>query len=151
HQKWSWFLLFRAIDIVLRPLVRVFPATLRRRAIEAARVFVTERLNGKDGLGAIFPAMANSVLMFDILGDTANAAIARESIEGLLVIKDDEAYCQPCVSPVWDTALACQSLLEVGSDEALRSVCRGLDWLVPLQVLDIAGDWCTRRPNVRPG
>jgi squalene-hopene/tetraprenyl-beta-curcumene cyclase len=151
HQKRSWFLLFRGIDIVLRPLVRIFPNRLRRRAIDRARAFVTERLNGKDGLGAIFPAMANSVLMFDVLGDAANAAVARESIEGLLVIKDDEAYCQPCVSPVWDTALACQALLEVGTDETLNSACRGLDWLLPCQVLDIAGDWSVRRPDVRPG
>jgi squalene-hopene/tetraprenyl-beta-curcumene cyclase len=29
---------------------------------------VTERLNGEDGLGAIYPAMANSVMMYDVLG-----------------------------------------------------------------------------------
>jgi hypothetical protein len=31
-------------------------------------VFTVERLNGEDGLGAIFPAMVNSVMMFDVLG-----------------------------------------------------------------------------------
>ena len=34
----------------------------------AASPSSTERLNGEDGLGAIFPAMANSVMMFDALG-----------------------------------------------------------------------------------
>ena len=71
--------------------------------------WTTERLNGEDGLGAIYPAMANSVMMFDVLGLCAasirDRAIARRSVEKLLVVKDDEAYCQPCVSPVWDTAL----------------------------------------------
>ena len=151
HQRWFWFLLFRGIDIILRPLVRTVPGRLRRRAIDRAREFVTERLNGKDGLGAIFPAMANSVMMFDVLGDETHAAVARESIESLLAVHDGEAYCQPCVSPVWDTALTCQSLLDVGSDDALAMTRRGLDWLLPHQVLDTVGDWSAQRPNVRPG
>ena len=79
HQRWIWFALFRGIDAVLRPAVRIFPSRLRQRAIARAVAFVTERLNGHDGLGAIFPAMANSVMMFDVLGDEANAEIARES------------------------------------------------------------------------
>jgi len=151
HQSWLWFSLFRAIDIVLRPSVRLFPRRLRQRAIDQAVTFVTERLNGKDGLGAIFPAMANAVLMFDTLGQPALASIARESIEHLLAVGNEEAYCQPCVSPVWDTALAAHTLLEIGSEEAVASAMRGLDWLVPRQVLDVSGDWSARRPDVRPG
>ena len=151
HQRWIWFVLFRGIDAVLRPAVRIFPSRLRQRAIARAVAFVTERLNGLDGLGAIFPAMANSVMMFDVLGDQENAAIARESIERLLVLGKDEAFCQPCVSPVWDTALTCHALLEIGSEEAQAAACKGLDWLLPRQVLDTAGDWAMRRPDVRPG
>jgi hypothetical protein len=88
-------------------------------------------LNGVDGLGAIYPAMANSVMMFDVLGYARITRIApsRESVERLLVIKDDEAYCQPCVSPVWDTALAAHAMLEVGSERALRRpIARSTGW-----------------------
>ena len=102
HQRWSWFLFFRGVDAMLRAAAPLFPRGARRRAIDRAVAFVTERLNGEDGLGAIFPAMANSVMMFDVLGypeDHPDRAIARKSIEKLLLIKDDEAYCQPCVSP----------------------------------------------------
>jgi squalene-hopene/tetraprenyl-beta-curcumene cyclase len=154
HQKWSWFLFFRAVDAVLRAAAPFFPRGFRRRAIERAVAFVTERLNGEDGLGAIFPAMANSVMMFDVLGypaDHPDRAIARKSIDKLLVVKDDEAYCQPCVSPVWDTALACHALLDVGGPQANADAVRGLEWLRPLQVLDVKGDWATQRPEVRPG
>ena len=151
HQRWIWFVLFRGIDAILRPAVKLFPKSLRQRAIDRAVGFVTEHLNGEDGLGAIFPAMANATMMFDVLGDKANAAIARGSIEKLLVVGDHEAYCQPCVSPVWDTALTCHALLEAGSEEARGAALRGLDWLLPLQVLDVIGDWSARRPNVRPG
>ena len=52
---------------------------------------------------------------------------------------------------MWDTALTCHALLEIGSEEAQAAACEGLDWLLPRQVLDIAGDWATRRPDVRPG
>ena len=151
HQHWSWFLLFRGIDVILRPAVKLFPKSLRQRAINRAVDFATERLNGEDGLGAIFPAMANATLMYDVLGDKANAAIARASIDKLLVIHEHEAYCQPCVSPIWDTALTCHALLEMGGNDAQASALRGLDWLVPNQVLDVVGDWATRRPHVRPG
>ena len=150
HQKWIWFGLFRAIDIVLRPGVKLIPRSVRQHAIDRAVEFVNERLNGEDGLGAIFPAMANATLMFDVLGDPEKAAIARGSLEKLLVVGDIEAYCQPCVSPVWDTALAAHAMLEAGGD-AERSATRGLDWLLQRQVLDVVGDWATRRPDVRPG
>src|SRR3954469_5608191 len=108
HQKWSWFLFFRGVDIVLRAIEPVMPKHLRKRAIDKAVAFVTERLNGVDGLGAIYPAMENSLKMYAVLGypaDHPHRAIARASLDKLLVVKDDEAYCQPCVSPVWDTAL----------------------------------------------
>jgi squalene-hopene/tetraprenyl-beta-curcumene cyclase len=154
HQTWPWSGIFGAIDRILRALEPYFPRATRKLAVEKARRFVTERLNGEDGLGAIFPAMANSVLMFDALGypaDHPDLIIARSSLEKLLVVKDDEAYCQPCLSPVWDTALATHALLEVGGVGAEACAQRSLEWLKPLQILDTVGDWAATRPNVRPG
>ncbi|HVX98604.1 MAG TPA: squalene--hopene cyclase [Pseudorhodoplanes sp.] len=154
HQKWSWFLFFAAIDAVLRaaePLLARLPS--RKRAIDAAVAFVRERLNGEDGLGAIYPAMANAVMMFDVLGmkDHPDRAIARKSVEKLVTVHEHEAYVQPCLSPVWDTGLMCHALLETGDEEAAQAVDRALKWLEPLQVLDVKGDWAYRRPDVRPG
>jgi squalene-hopene/tetraprenyl-beta-curcumene cyclase len=154
QQNTLWFWFFRGVDVVLRALEPLFASWFRRRAIGRALAWVTERLNGEDGLGAIFPAMANSVMMFDALGyaeSEPRRAIARRSIEKLLVVHEDEAYCQPCVSPVWDTGLACHALLEVGSDRAIAQVGKGLDWLAIEQILDVKGDWTARRPDLRPG
>ena len=154
QQKASWFWFFRVVDNVLRAAEPWFPQTLRQRAIDRAVAWVDERLNGEDGLGAIFPAMANSVMMYDALGvptDDPRRAIARESVDKLLVVHDDETYCQPCVSPIWDTGLACHALLEVGGGRAVAEAKRGLDWLIPRQILDVGGDWIAQRPNVRPG
>jgi squalene-hopene/tetraprenyl-beta-curcumene cyclase len=154
HQTWASTKFFGAIDRVLKLAEPVFPRSTRRRAIDAAVAFVTERLNGEDGLGAIYPAMANTVLMFDALGypaDHPDLMIARKSIERLLVVGKDEAYCQPCLSPVWDTALSVHALFEAGDAASIAQARAGLEWLKPRQVLDVKGDWAARRPDVRPG
>jgi squalene-hopene/tetraprenyl-beta-curcumene cyclase len=154
QQKASWFWFFRVVDDVLRAAEPWFPQKLRTRAIDRAVTWVDERLNGEDGLGAIFPAMANSVMMYDALGVSAEdprRSIARQSIDKLLAVHDAETYCQPCVSPIWDTGLACHALLEVGGEHAAAQAKRGLDWLIPKQILDVRGDWTAQRPNVRPG
>ena len=154
QQRTSWFWLFRGVDAALRAVEPLFPKQLRRRAIARAQAWAGERLNGEDGLGAIFPAMANSVMMFDALGypeDHPQRAIARRSIDKLLAVHEHEAYCQPCVSPVWDTGLVCHALLEVGGDRAVAQARKGLEWLVPRQILDLKGDWIARRSDIRPG
>ena len=152
HQNKYWSAFFTGLDRILKKVQ--WPEGSRNRAIEKCRAWTTERLNGEDGLGAIYPAMANSVMMYDLLGypkDHPDYAIARKSVENLLVIKDDEAYCQPCVSPVWDTALVAHALLEAKTPAADAAVARGLAWLKPLQVLNVKGDWAEERPYVRPG
>jgi squalene-hopene/tetraprenyl-beta-curcumene cyclase len=152
HQNRAWAGFFHGLDVVLKWFAPYWPKGLRRRAIEKCTAFVNERLNGEDGLGAIYPAMANSVMMFDALGyapDHPDRAIARLAVEKLLVVREAEAYCQPCVSPVWDTALAAHAMME--ADGADAAVGRALEWLKPLQVLDVKGDWAEERPNVRPG
>ncbi|MBV9583788.1 MAG: squalene--hopene cyclase [Alphaproteobacteria bacterium] len=145
---------FTVLDRLVRLAEPMFPAEPRRRAIEKAVAFVTERLNGEDGLGGIFPAMANSLMMFDCLGypadhpDRVSAAVA---LRKLLVLDGEQGYCQPCLSPVWDTALAAHALMEVGEARLTPAVRQALDWLAEKQILDVAGDWATTRPGLRPG
>ena len=150
--KRVWQVAFGALDVVLKAGDRLWPKRLRARAVRRCVAFVVERLNGDDGLGAIYPAMANSVMMFDALGDTAHRDIARAAVEKLIVRREDgEIYCQPCLSPVWDTALAAHAMLEVRSPGAEAAADAGLDWLIPRQVLDVKGDWADNAPDLRPG
>src|SRR5205085_1245784 len=154
HQSRGWFLLFRALDSVLRVIEPLFPKKLRARAIDAAVAFIEQRLNGDDGLGAIYPPMANTVMMYEVLGKPADyppRAATRRALDNLLVIREHEAYCQPCVSPVWDTALTCHALMEAGGERASPEAKQGLDWLKPRQVLDLKGDWAVKSPTTRPG
>ena len=103
----------------------LFPKKLRQRAIDAALAFIEERLNGEDGMGAIYPPMANIVMMYEALGKgdglSRRARSTRRGIDKLLVIGEHEAYCQPCVSPVWDTALTCHAL---AGSRRRRSACQ---------------------------
>ena len=59
----------------------------------------------------------------------SHRAIARLSVEKLLVIGEREAYCQPCFSPVWDTGLVCHALLEAGGRPLTQSYARSLSTL----------------------
>ncbi|MBV9079011.1 MAG: squalene--hopene cyclase, partial [Methylobacteriaceae bacterium] len=154
HANPGWAAFFRGLDRILKVVQPYWPSRLRRRAIDKAIAFTTERLNGEDGLGAIYPAMANSVMMFDALAypaDHPDRAIARHAIEKLLIVKEDEAYLQPCVSPIWDTALSAHALAEVGDDRSREAAVAAVEWLRPRQILDTRGDWASERPNVRPG
>jgi squalene-hopene/tetraprenyl-beta-curcumene cyclase len=156
NDRSGWAMFFRGLDKVLRIAEPYLPKVTRKKSLDLAVKWVTERLNGEDGLGAIYPAMANSVMMYECLGypkDDPNLVIAKISIEKLLAEdkKDGRFYAQPCVSPVWDTGLAAHALMESGDPEAIARAKRGLEWLRDKQILDVKGDWVARRPDLRPG
>ncbi len=146
--------LFLALDKVLRVVEPFAPERMRQRAIEKAVAFFTERLNGEEGLGAIFPAMANSVMAMEALGyakDDPRLVTAKRSIKKLLTPGEGKTFCQPCVSPIWDTGLAALAMMETGETAAGQSIGGSCDWLVSKQILDVKGDWVVKRPNLRPG
>ena len=161
EQEHRWFKnrsllngVFIALDKIGRLCEPLIPGWVRRRAIGRAEAFVIERLNGRDGLGGIFPAMVNAYEMLAELGYRADHPYrvqTRAAIDGLLVETPTAAYCQPCLSPVWDTGLSCLALQVAVGDPNDASVCRGLDWLAPRQLLDEPGDWQWQRPRLRGG
>ena len=145
---------FLAIDRIGRIVEPLFSKRLERLAIDKAVAFVEERLNGEDGIGGIFPAMSYSLMMFDALGyprDHPSVVATHRAVEKHLVRREKEAYCQPCLSPVWDTGLALHALLEAGASTDDKAVEAGCRWLTDRQVLDVRGDWAAGRPDVRPG
>jgi squalene-hopene/tetraprenyl-beta-curcumene cyclase len=149
-----WAGLFRVVDAILRRVEPRLPAAPRRRAIDQAVRFVMERLNGEDGLGAIYPAMANAVMMFDCLGyakDHPAVVTARGALEKLMVRKEGRTYCQPCLSPIWDTSLAAHAMLETGDADARASAIEAARWLKDREIRDTVGDWAEQRPGLEPG
>ena len=146
--------LFLAADAAIRKFEPFFPKGSRQKAIKRAVEFITPRLNGEDGLGGIFPAMANAVMAMDALGyakDHPDLVVAKRSVDKLLTVQGDKGYCQPCLSPIWDTTLALHALLEAGVPADDERVMRAFDWMLERQILDVEGDWAMKRAGVRPG
>lgn len=145
---------FLALDKLGRVTEPMIPASMRKRAIDKAVEWFTERLNGEDGLGGIFPAMVNayeSMLLLGFPEDHPNVVICRKAIDKLLVIKDDHAYCQPCLSPVWDTALASMAMLEADKTGNADSLGKAYEWLKSVQLSDEPGDWRVSKPDLAGG
>jgi squalene-hopene/tetraprenyl-beta-curcumene cyclase len=145
---------FLWIDRVARLIDPLIPNVMRERATRRAESWVLERLNGEDGLGAIFPAMVNALEMMVLRGypcDDPRRVTAKRALEKLLVVHESSAYCQPCVSPIWDTALASLAMQEAGGVEATAAADRALAWLQDRQLLDQPGDWQVSRPALAGG
>ena len=141
------------VERTVRPLEPLIPGAIRRRALKLAEEWFVLRSN-EGGLGAIFPAMINAYMALDLLGHDAEEPVmiqARRAIDDLLVVAEGTAYCQPCVSPVWDTGLAALALLEDGAEKNREQLGRALDWLQPLQLLDEPGDWQVNHPRLSGG
>jgi len=145
---------FFCLDRLARSLDGLIPRALREHALERAEAWMLERLNGEEGLGAIFPAMVNALEALSVRGyspDHPHRRGAKRALEKLLVEDYSSAYCQPCASTLWDTALASLAMQEEGSAGARAAALRGLEWLEPRQLLDDPGDWRTRRPHLPGG
>jgi squalene-hopene/tetraprenyl-beta-curcumene cyclase len=148
-----WKSFFIAVDDGLKIWERFSPRPLRKRAIEAARLWLEERLAVPGGLGGIYPAMANSVLALRLLGYPEDHPLILgqlKEIEALAVEHDDEMYFQPCPSPVWDTSLAVNALVESDVAPNHPALVRAVEWMMAKQVA-LPGDWQVKRPHVQPG
>ncbi|HVS26290.1 MAG TPA: squalene--hopene cyclase [Burkholderiales bacterium] len=152
RSRLNWLLLrLERFGKFLEPAI---PGFIRRHAMKKAEQWFIERLNGEDGLGAIFPAMVNAHEALARLGYPADhpyRQTTRRALKKLLVINEDSAHCQPCSSPVWDTALAVLALHQAEGEQATPEVLRALDWLKERQLLDEPGDWRDSRPELQGG
>lgn len=145
---------FVALDNFGRLVDPLIPKRVRQHAINKARDWFVERLNGEDGLGGIFPAMVNAYEAMDLLGfpkDDERLRTAKKALEKLLVIREHDAYCQPCLSPIWDTGLSILAIQECGTTRSDKPVQKGLEWLLSKQLTNEPGDWRDARPELAGG
>jgi squalene-hopene/tetraprenyl-beta-curcumene cyclase len=125
----------------------------RRRALTLARNWMLERLERSEGLGTIYPAMMNSIFALAAEGgDKTDPRLAREItfLARYEIEEADTIRVQPCISPLWDTAIAMVSLEEAGIDPAHPSLLAASRWLVENQILG-PGDWQVKNPDAEPG
>ncbi len=148
----SWTRFFLGLDRVLKALDRCLPDAWRRPAIRAAHRWMMEHCEETDGLGAIFPPMIYAVIALKCLGyaeDSPEVHWAMEQLDDLQIAEDDRVRVQPCLSPVWDTAIATIALADASLDESHPAWARAVDWLVSKELRG-AGDWAINGPRVEP-
>ncbi len=146
--------LFIALDRVLKVIEPHFPTSAKAEALRRAEAWMRRRMAGEGGIGGIFPAMVNAVEALRVLGHSDNdpdALRGAKAVEDLLADHGGEtAFCQPCLSPVWDTCLMLTAQLEAGESPDSPGVRRTVDWLYAKQIF-LAGDWQDRAPGLAPG
>jgi squalene-hopene/tetraprenyl-beta-curcumene cyclase len=143
-----------ALERAGRLCERQIPGAIGALALSKAEEWLTARCEGEGGIGAIFPAMVNAYMALLLLGydrDHELVRNTRQAIEDLVVVEAERAYVQPCVSPVWDTGLACLALIEDGVDKNRGELEKALDWLQERQILDHPGDWRDSHPYLPGG
>ena len=119
------------------------PAAWRRPAVRAAHRWMLEHCENTDGLGAIFPPMVYSIIALRCLDyDLDSPAVSGRSSSSndLQIVEGDRVRVQPCLSPVWDTAIATISLADAGLPSEHPAWKRAVDWLLDKEVRN-PGDW----------
>jgi squalene-hopene/tetraprenyl-beta-curcumene cyclase len=141
---WTWRNFFLRLDDTLKFLQPLRIRPLRRRALEEAERWMLERIGeGSDGLATVFPAMLNCLIALRALGYSKTNPIyakAEKDFAKLFVDDPEDFRIQPCLSPVWDTAITIISLAESGLPSEHPALQKAADWLVNKEVR-IRGDW----------
>ena len=145
HGWFSWGRFFRGADQALKWLETRRWRPLRRRALAAAERWMTTRFAHSDGLGAIFPPIIWSVIALKCLGyrdDSAELRYNFDQLKLLTIEQQHTARLQPCLSPVWDTAIALRAVANSGLPLDDAAAARAVDWLLNKEVTR-RGDWAT--------
>ncbi len=153
QQFLTWRNFFLALDRAFRLYERLPWKPLRQRALRQARQWLLEHLERSDGLGAIYPAMMNAVFALLALGYAPDDPLtAREigQLAGYEIEDEDTIRVQPCISPVWDTAIGMVALEEAGLPANHPALVRATGWLLEKQLLG-PGDWQVKNGDAEPG
>ena len=145
---------FLLLDHLGRIIEKLVPEFVRRYSIRKCEQWFLERMNDKHGIGGIFPAMVNVYESLVILGypkEDPKRKLARQAIDALLIQRGNSMYCQPCVSPIWDTALVSQALIEVEKNRQSTEIKNALNWLKKQQLSNEPGDWRIQKPELAGG
>ncbi len=149
-----WARAFSALSSLIKLVEWVGPLPWwRRRALAKAERWIVERIERADGLAAIFGAMVNAVIALRCLGYDVSHRLVQAQLRELERFEIEEAgeiRLQPCLSPVWDTTLTVNALLDAGVDGEEAPIQEALEWLLAREV-SVAGDWRQGSLRKAPG
>ena len=145
-------LLFHHLDRVFKVWEKRGSERIRAAAIREAERWILARTRYTEGLGAIYPAMMYTIMALDALDyakDHPDRIEAIRHFESLLIETGDRFIFQPCVSPIWDTAICAFAMGEAGVPADDPRLVRAADWLISKEVRR-KGDWSVKRPDTEP-
>ena len=146
--------IFLWLDHIGQLVEKLVPEFVRRYSIRKCEQWFLDRMNDEHGIGGIFPAMVNVYESLVVLGypkDHPTRKMARQAIDNLLTERNNTIYCQPSLSPIWDTALVSQTLIETENNKPSIEVENALDWLKDQQLSNEPGDWRIQKPELDGG
>ena len=150
-KRWGLSVLFHQLDRVFKVWEKRGSERIRAAAIREAERWILTRTRHTEGLGAIYPAMMYFIMALDALDyaqDHPDRVEAIRHFESLLIETEDRFIFQPCVSPIWDTAICAFAMGEAGVQDDAR-LTRAADWLISKEVRR-KGDWSIKRPDTEP-
>jgi squalene-hopene/tetraprenyl-beta-curcumene cyclase len=149
----SWTNFFLGTDWILKTLEKFRLTPLRKFAARKAVEWMRERCQDSDGLGAIFPPIIYHAIVLKCLNrpdDDPEVRWVLKQLDDLGLEENDMLRLQPCLSPVWDTALSLIGLADAGQPGDSEEVALAIRWLLDKEVRQ-AGDWAKNLRDVEPG
>lgn len=150
----SWKGFFHTLDALLRRYEGVAFRPLRRAAYRAIERWIVAHQEADGSWGGIQPPWVYSLIALKVLGYPLDHPVMRRGLEGFQgtwAVEDEEIFNpQACLSPVWDTCLAMNALLDSGLPPDHPALVRAGQWLLQEQVLT-GGDWQIKARGVEPG
>jgi squalene-hopene/tetraprenyl-beta-curcumene cyclase len=125
---------------------------LRGLARRKVKEWIVERQEADGSWGGIQPPWVYSLIALRELGFKLDDPVMRRGLAGLDKFAIDEGGAwrlQACVSPVWDTCLTVNALLESGMSPGEKTVMDAVDWLISKQIR-ASGDWQVKNRGVEP-
>ncbi len=126
---------------------------VRRRAIEACRRFIHERLEADGTLGSYILSTIFAMLALSALGrpeDESQIRFMKQGLRNFIVDYNGDLHMQPCTSTVWDTALNVSALRRLGVADTDHSLAQAVEWLLDREITSFPDLW-QHSPQMRGG
>ena len=126
---------------------------LRKKALGKVEEWTLRHQEDEGDFAGIQPAMFNALLALHLLGypkDHPACVKGMEAVDRFMLEKDGRLWMQACVSPLWDTAICANALLDSGLPSDHPALVRAGEWIISKQVTT-RGDWKVKNPNAEPG
>ncbi|MEM7621847.1 MAG: squalene--hopene cyclase, partial [Planctomycetota bacterium] len=149
----SWGDLFLMADTLVKLYNKSPIKPGRSAAIRAAERWIVDHLEGSEGIGAIFPPMVYTLVVFKALGypdDHPLVVKGHKDLRDFFLEEPEGIRVQPCFSPGWDTGIALHALAEGVLTEADAGATRGTDWLLKHEIR-FGSDWEKKCTYGEPG